>query len=319
MNIAKRYLLRLFCVSALLGLAWPSRGQTPMVADSATSLTMMQVGPQRLIKTLAHAASLAVSGTVIEVDAGEFVGDVAVWTQDRLTIRTVGGRVKLNAAGASAEGKAIWVIRGGTITVDGFDFAHARVRSRNGAGIRFEQGHLRIQNCTFTDNENGILAGNDRRASLEIVDSEFGRNGYGDGFSHNLYVGTMKRLSVTGSYFHHANVGHLLKSRAESNYIAYNRLTDEAGGRASYELEFPNGGIADVIGNIIQQSATTENPYMVSFGVEGYLWPTNRLHLVNNSLINDRPQSGALLRVHPGNASVKLSNNVLQGSGSLNP
>ena len=32
-----------------------------------------------------------------------------------------------------------------------------------------------------------------------------------------------------------------------------------ASGKASYELEFPNGGIAYVLGNIIQQSAQTEN------------------------------------------------------------
>ena len=49
-------------------------------------------------------------------------------------------------------------------------------------------------------------------------------------------------LKVTGSYFHHAKSGHLLKSRAAKNLIFYNRLTDEIGGTASYELEFPNGG-----------------------------------------------------------------------------
>lgn len=36
-------------------------------------------------------------------------------------------------------------------------------------------------------------------------------------------------------------------------HIYYNRLTDEAGGQASYELEFPNGGMVYVVGNIVEQ------------------------------------------------------------------
>lgn len=42
--------------------------------------------------------------------------------------------------------------------------------------------------------------------------------------------------------------------------VLYNRLADGHGGRASYELEFPSGGTAVAMGNLIQQSATTDNP-----------------------------------------------------------
>ena len=38
---------------------------------------------------------------------------------------------------------------------------------------------------------------------------------------------------------------------------------------------------AYVIGNIIEQSAATENPIMISFGAEGYRWATDALVLVN--------------------------------------
>jgi hypothetical protein len=293
---------------------FPHAGASEIEAHSDS---VIRVGPDRAVKTLSQAARLAQDGSVVEVDAGELEGDVAVWTQDRLTLKAVGGRVRINAAGRSAEGKAIWVVRGGRITIEGFDFVKAQVPSHNGAGIRFEKGHLRIRDCTFTNNENGILAGNDSSAILEIENSEFGHNGFGDGFSHNLYVGAIARLSVTGSYFHHANVGHLLKSRAAYNYIAYNRLTDEAGGRASYELEFANGGEAYVIGNIIQQSSTTENPHLISFGAEGYRWPSNALYLSSNTLANDLQGAGNILKLEPGNRSVKAFNNVLVGHGAL--
>ena len=102
---------------------------------------------------------------------------------------------------------------------------------------------------------------------------------------------------MTGSYFHHAKVGHLLKSRAGRNLIFYNRLTDEIGGTASYELEFPNGGVAYVMGNLIQQSSTTENPNIISFGAEGFRSQSNLLYLVNNTLVDMRPQGGQFLRV----------------------
>ena len=76
---------------------------------------------------------------------------------------------------------------------------------------------------------------------------------------------------------HHGAFGHLVKSRARENLIVNNRITDENSGKASYELEFPNGGVALVLGNIVQQSAQTENSQLVSFGAEGYRWPQSEL------------------------------------------
>lgn len=279
---------------------------------------VLRVGAGHEFRTIAAAAAQARDGDIIEIAAGDYAGDVAIWSQNDLTIRAVGGFARLIAANRSAEQKAIWVIRGGRITVENIEFTGAHVPHRNGAGIRFEKGHLIIRNCRFIDNENGILTGNDGKSILEIENSEFGHNGAGDGQSHNLYAGTIAALWVTGSYFHHARVGHLLKSRARINHILYNRLTDEIDGRASYELEFPNGGIAYAIGNIIEQSKTTENPEIISFGAEGYKHPANELYLINNTLIDRRVESGYFLAVRPGFNVVKAWNNLLFGKRPLN-
>lgn len=295
--------------------AWFSAA--PAWAVDGAGGRVIHVGPEREIKSLQQASRLVKDGDTVEVDAGDYRRDVAVWTQDRLDFRAVGGRVRLFADGAAAEGKAIWVVRGGALSVEGFDFVGAHVPDRNGAGIRFEKGALRVRDCRFLDNENGILTAGDGESTLEISNSEFGRNGFGDGQSHNLYVGAIARLTVTGSYFHHARVGHLLKSRARESRILYNRLTDEIGGTASYELEFPNGGIAYVIGNLIQQSSTTENPHIIAYGAEGYRGDNNRLYLVNNTLVDGRPQGGVFLRLAPGTRSVLAINNILVGNGSL--
>ena len=284
---------------------------------TAQAQNIMRVGPGRAIKSIASAAEIARDGDVFEIEAGDYRGDIAVWTRDNITLRAVGGRVRLIASGMAAEGKGIWVVRGGRMTVQGFDFSGARVPDSNGAGIRLEKGLLTVRDCTFTDNQNGILTGNNAQTELEIVNSEFSYNGHGDGQSHNLYVGEIARLSVTGSYFHHAKVGHLLKSRAAANFIYYNRLTDETGGSASYELEFAIGGVAHVVGNIIQQGSQTENPHLISYGAEGYKWPKNNLYLVNNTLVDNRPQGGIFLRVKPGDVLVKAVNNLLVGKGTL--
>jgi len=282
----------------------------------AESGNQIEVGVTRTVKTLAEASRIARDGDVISVDAGDYVGDVAVWKQNDIVVRARNGRVRLLAQGAAAESKAIWVVRGGKMSVEGIDFIGAKVADRNGAGIRLEKGHLRVVDCGFFDNENGILTGAHAESTLEIQNSEFGNNGHGDGKSHNIYVGVIATLKVTGSYFHHARVGHLLKSRAAKNLIFYNRLTDETGGRASYELEFPNGGLAYVLGNIIQQSSTTENPNIVSFGAEGYRGQDNRLYLINNTLVDLRPKGGIFLRVKQG-GEVTAINNLLLGDGAL--
>ncbi|MEO8037126.1 MAG: hypothetical protein ABI794_00055 [Betaproteobacteria bacterium] len=260
---------------------------------------------------------MAHEGDTIEIDGGDYPGDVAIWARDRITIRGVNGRPRLIANGASVEGKAIWVVRAVDLRMENIEFVGARVPDRNGAGIRFERGSLRIKGCVFRDNENGILTGGDPDAILEIEDSEFDHNGSGDGYSHNLYVGAIARLVVKGSYFHRANVGHLLKSRARDSRILYNRLTDETEGRASYELEFPNGGLAIVIGNVIQQSDRTENPVIVAFGREGYSRAPNELYLSHNTIVNDRKQGGVFILAEPGADVVQTSNNLLVGPGSV--
>ncbi len=289
-------------------------GLLPWVAHAGP---LLEVGPRRAVKTLAAAARQAKDGTLVAVDAGDYVADVAVWPQHDLTLRAVGGRVKLIAAGAHAQGKGLFVTVGRRQRIEGFHFTGAVVPDRNGAGIRLEAGSLTLVDCTFSDNENGLLAANSDTIELDIVGCDFGPIAPREGQTHNLYVGAIKRLSVTGSYFHHGLHGHLLKSRAALNHILYNRLTDEIGGRASYELEFPNGGVAVVMGNLIAQSSSTENPHVISFGVEGANGPRQALYLVNNTLVDQRSSGGIWLRVTPPQTEVLLANNLLVGRPQL--
>lgn len=278
----------------------------------------LRVGPQEAIRSIWQAASVAKDGDTVEIVAGTYVGDVAVWPQAHLTIRGVGGRPKLLAGGRSAEGKAIWVVRGDDVLVENIAFVGARVPDRNGAGIRHEQGRLTVRNCLFDNNQMGILTANRRSLSLIVENSEFA-NGVlvTPRLSHLLYAGRIGRLEVRGSYFHHGLVGHLLKSRARFSLVEYSRLTDESGGRASYEMDFPNGGVVVLIGNLVQQSATTENNRMISFGAEGLRYEQNALFLASNTLVDDLPAGGEFLTVwSPERVTVRTVNNLLIGGCS---
>lgn len=315
---------RTLLIAAATLLVFPLHLSETAAADSSVQGAVkagigriLRVGPGQTLKRVAEAARLARDGDTVEIEAGDYEGDVAAWAQSNLTLRAVGGRARLDAHGAAAEGKAIWVIKGTGVVVEGIDFAHARVPDHNGAGIRQESGSLTVRNCRFIDNENGILTSNNGASELSIENSEFGANGAGDGRSHNLYVGQIRQLTVIGSYFHHARVGHLLKSRAARNDVMYNRLTDETGGSASYELEFPAGGLAFVIGNIIEQSPQTQNSNIISYGAEGYPWPQNELYLINNTIVDDRAQQGTFLHVAAGTARIVAINNLLLGRGTL--
>jgi hypothetical protein len=163
------------------------------------------------------------------VEAGVYAGDVASWRQNNLTIRAVGGRARLIQTGGSAEGKAIWVIKGDNVLVENFEFAGARAPGRNGAGIRHEGGRLTVRNCLFEGNEMGLLTWNDERASLIV------ENGVPQQCRRpitiaaidrpQIYVGTIGMLKMTDSYIHHGAFGTWSNRERESRVLNNRILT----------------------------------------------------------------------------------------------
>jgi hypothetical protein len=290
------------------------------LGTSRAAAATLTVGKETAMPTIAEAARQAQDGDVVEILPGEYHGDVAVWQQKRLTIRGIGETPVLKADDRSAEGKAIWVFRNGDFVVENIAFEGARVADRNGAGIRFERGRLTVRRCRFTDNENGILTANTPDSELMVEDSQFSHAPHDRGsLKHLLYVGRIARFTLTGSRFHQGFEGHLVKSRARENRIAYNLLYDGDHGTAAYELEFPNGGLAYVVGNVIGQSATTTNATVVGYGAEGAFWERNALYLVNNTLISDLSAGAWFLRVWsdrlPEDTEVIAVNNLTSGLG----
>ncbi|WP_291139276.1 right-handed parallel beta-helix repeat-containing protein [Hydrogenophaga sp.] len=252
---------------------------------------------------------------MIRIDAGSYVGDVASWSRSNLTICGEGGRARLYANGRNASGKGIWVISGANVTVDSIEFHDATVPDQNGAGIRAEHtGALRVLNSGFYDNENGILS-NAGSSTITIEGSEFARNGYGDGYSHNIYVGQIDQLTVRRSFFHEAKVGHNLKSRARDNLVEHSYFMDGGSGTASYQADFPNGGRVVLRGNLFQKGPNGQNGTVIAYALEGFSNSTRTLELYHNTVVSTR-SGGAFLAAPSGTTTVRLTANLFAGTGS---
>jgi hypothetical protein len=298
----------------------PRSARAPIAASPVTSPDTacdrapgkrLTVGPTGMFALPSQAAAAARAGDVIHIAVGDYRGDVATWTASDLTICGIGGRARLFADGSHAQGKAIWVIAGDNVTVDNVEFHDAKVPDRNGAGIRTEGRGLTILNCGFFDNENGILGGKIGNV-IRIDRSEFARNGFGDGQSHNLYIGRADKLLVTASFFHGAKVGHNLKTRAAQTRIEGSYFMDGRDGTSSYLLDASNGGAVYLRGNLFHKGPKAESAIVIAYGREGLGHAVNTLELVHNTIVMTRP-GGTIVHAVPGTQSLRLTANLLAG------
>jgi hypothetical protein len=280
----------------------------------------LSVGPGKAYPAPCAAFAAASDGDTIEVDSsGNYAGDVCALTKNQLIIRGVGAaRAQIDAAGKSAQGKAIWVVQGTDTTIENILFSGATVPDANGAGIRQEGKNLTVRNCVFRDNQDGILAGDVTGSEILIEHCEFDHNGAGDGYSHNLYINHVAKLTFRYNYSHRAAIGHLLKSRAAENYILYNRFSGEKDGTASYEIDCPNGGKTYVIGNVIEQNLLTDNPAMLAYLEEGSHAsnPSAELFVVNNTFVNHLGSGTFILTGAAATIPVLVQNNVFYAGGT---
>jgi hypothetical protein len=297
---------------------------TAVTSASAATLT---VGPGKTYAAPCSAFAAAKNGDTIQVDAsGTYSGDVCTIATNNLTIQGVNGRPKINANGQNSGGKGTWVIDGNNVVVDNFEMYGATVPDGNGAALRLEGIGFTLRNSFIHDNQNGILSNPNPGSDILIEYSEFGHNGAGDGQTHNLYIGHNKSLTFRYSFSHDANTGHDLKSRAETNLIAYSRFSSlnagetgsTAAGKPSYEIDLPNAGNSYIIGNIIEQPASNSNSSILAYGEEGASNATQNLYVINNTFLNDQTSGGTFLFVSGNVTTPALAqNNIFGGNGTF--
>ena len=272
-------------------------------------MATLTVGSGRDYATIAEAVRAARDGDTVAVQTGTYVNDFT-HVAAQITLLAMGGQVEMLATMPPPNNKAILDVYASTV-VEGFTFSGAVVPDNNGAGIRSNAGDLTVRNCIFTHNQDGILVNPDPDATITIQDSEFAYNGAGDGYSHNIYVGAVKALVVDNSYFHDAHVGHEIKSRAARTTITNSRIMDGLTASTSYGVDLPNGGVAMLIGNVIEKGPNAQNQTLVHFGGEGPPQAGSSLIMSGNVFVNDRATATGL--VNAAGAPVLVSGNTLFG------
>ena len=284
-----------------------------------------RVGPKHTFKKPSDVVGRVRDGDIVEIHAARYACDTGLkWSANYLTLVGVGGRPVLDATdcGGVVGDKGIWNPGGEGLIVDNIEFVGASGPSHNDAGIRYDgKGYLYITNSYFHDNENGILVTAVKAASTDIVidRSEFAHNGTGDGRTHNIYISSSEPTMVHSfvirfSYSHQANIGHEVKTRAQTNYILYNRLADEADGTSSYDIDISQGGLTYIIGNIIQHGAHADNAAMVSYAAETPSNAVQELYIINNTFVSEVTGSPVAVNLDDHGLSVaKMTNNLVVG------
>ena len=285
----------------------------------------INVGPSRSLQTLADAVTAAGPGDRLLLDPGAYLDDTAS-VDTPLIIEGAGSGATLKITQHLPNQKGI-LIGNADLTVRNLTFDGAFVLDRegkNGAGIRMQRGNLVVENCTFQNNQDGMLVNPIAGATVTISGSTFLNNGAGDGFSHGMYVNEVAQVTVRDSTFTGTKQGHSIKSRALATTVVNTLIDDGVVGTSSYAIDLPNGGVAVIDGVKITQGPNTTNPSMIAYGAEGNLKAVNSLTVSNSTFVNklNSPNAVAVYNFTTTVAAVLINDTaeniatVLRGLGS---
>jgi hypothetical protein len=254
-------------IAVVLGLA--VAGLAPLQAQVSAPFLVAETG--EYFGSLQQAVTAIGSGRgTVRIAPGRY-GDCAVQEGGHIAF-VAEERGTAVFDGGACEDKATLVLRGRSASVDGLVFVNVRVADGNGAGIRLQQGDLKVAYTRFADGQCGILSHNDPASSISIDHSTFsglGKDPDGNG-AHSLYIGDYGRLSVTRTRFERGTGGHYLKSRAARIEVLDSSFDDSQGRRTNYLIDLSNGAAGRIAGNTFVHGLGKENhTTMITVAPEG--------------------------------------------------
>jgi hypothetical protein len=293
-------------------------------------MSILTVGAGEEYATIQAAVAAASNGDTIDVNAGTYaVADMKI--SEDLTFAAVGGTVDIVPPASATKytvSKGLFVVGTDTstpnVTIEGFSFSGAKSSSANGAGIRYQSGNLTLDDDTFSNNQNGILASPfiDGTGTIDVNDCVFDHNGAGDGQSHNIYIGEVNTFVMTNSISEDAVVGHEVKSRAENNTIEDNQIIDGPTGTASYSIDLPNDGNDIIQGNTIEKGPDASAGIAIHIGGPLLPYTDSNIIIQDNTIINDYRPSAVVVNNEftvPATVidnTIEGFNTILQGIGT---
>jgi len=241
------------------------------------------VGQGQPYPTLAAALAAARDGDTIEVVAATY-RESATIAHRNLTIRGVAGRPHFDCAGLALAGnKACLLIAADGVKLEQLEISGAELsdaKGANGACIRNQPD----MSFTLTDvichgSQDGILSNG---GTIVIDRSEFYDNGW-TGQTHNVYFNGDCTVTVRGSIFRDARVGHEFKSRCPKTTISDSTFRSTHGSR---DLDIPDGGDTEVYGSTIEKDEGGESEEIIGFTPESCRQPADMIlkdvHIINH-------------------------------------
>lgn len=243
------------------------------------------VGPGERFATLGAAVAAARPGDVIELKAGTYHETVRI-NEARVTVRGMGGRAHIDCAGLKpVENKACILITGNGVTLDNLEISGAvvsRAAGANGACVRNgRNASFTLRRVVCHGSQEGVLTSG---GDIVIDASQFYGNGW-NGLTHNVYFNNCARVTVRGSIFRDAHVGHEFKSRCANTTIIDSVFRSTKGSR---DLDIPDGGNVLVEGSTIAKAAGTQNRQLIGFTAESCRHPGDMV-LKDDRIINADP------------------------------
>jgi hypothetical protein len=283
-----------------------------LIGGAGAAAETLRVGAGGTVATLAEAARRARDGDTVLIAPGRYA-ECAVWRASRLRI-AADGPGEVEVTGNVCQGKALFVVTGADVAIEGITFRGARNAGGNGAGIRAEGAGLAIRRSRFLDNQNGILTSAVPDGTLTIEDSAFIGNGaLVHECAHGLYAGRLARVTIRRSLFEGTRVCHHVKSRALATEIRDSRIIDGPQGHSSYLVDIPNGGGLVLADNELSKGPRTSNrTTAVAIGAEGASNPAAPIEITGNRIINLLGDPTVFVRNRTSTPAL-LSGNTLSG------
>jgi hypothetical protein len=231
------------------------------------------VGPNQAYQTLSQALAVARDGDVIEVVAGTY-HETAKLVRRNLTVRGVAGRPHFDCKGLTpSDGKGCLLLAADGITLDNLEISGAELSEAagaNGACIRNEPNmSFTVLRVSCHTSQEGILSVG---GTIVIENSEFFDNGW-TGSTHNVYFGgDCPSVTVRGSTFRDARVGHEFKSRCRKTMISDSTFRSTKGSR---DIDIPDGGETMIYRSMIMKGPGAQSAEIVGFAAESCRYPAS--------------------------------------------
>ncbi len=269
------------------------------------------VGADHDIISLTEAVKISGDGDVINIASGRYSVQDLKMEHD---LSVIGHGEVIFYSPAKVRKGLIVPVTGTNIQIENIIFEGAQSPDENGAGIRFEGRSLEVRKSIFHNNENGILATGDPDSRVLVENSIFENNGFGDGYSHGIYMSHGATLMVQRSHFEGTKVGHHVKSVTSDRTIVTDSFFDDAEGRTSYVVDVTGGGDTVLVRNQIIRRGSADQRTLFNYDNSrgGELKP---LTISENSILNYK--RGVKLLRNPKRVNVSTLGNKVDLQNGL--